>query len=242
MKIGCCSDDIDDHLRIEQSGFDYIELPVSYLCAEQPIEEYEEIRDNILSWEIKPEVWYDFVPENISVTGEEVDIYRLEKLTRTVCERMEELGGEVLVFYTKPVPDGFSPERAFEQTIEFLSLAGKISGAYGITIAVEPISSAQIDTISEGLRIIRAVNNPFVKLLADTFHMNSKSQMIVDIANGGEDIVHVHLNSLTPIANEDICRKLFKKLYDVGYDNRISLHSIPADIDIAKAVEKLRTM
>ena len=229
MKIGCCSDDTDDHIRIENAGFDYIELSVDVLAAEEPEEEYEPIRDEILSWDIKPEVWYGFVPKNIPVVGKEVDSYRLEKLTRTICKRIEELGGEVLVFNMRPLPEGFSAKEAFDQTVEFLSLAGKISSAYGITIAVEPTYTGEHSTIAEGLQMVRAVDNPFVKLLADTPDVSEKSKMIADIANGGEDIAHVHICDF--VSNETDRNELLEKLTDVGYDDRISIQCDWKDFD-----------
>ena len=229
MKIGCCSsDDVDGHIRALKAGFDYTEVSADVLRND---EEYEKLREAVLEGDARPEVLRDFVPDDIPVIGEEADFGRLDEITEEVCERAEELGAEIITFTVPEVPIGFSDIRAGEQVAEFLAEAGKTAAAHGITVALEPIGG-----ITEGLKVIRAVGSPFVKLILSVGADDAKEDVTTEIAKGGEDIVHVRVAS----ADEGVCAELFDMLSDVGYDDRVS--ALCGEKDMTRRAEMLRKL
>ena len=126
MRFGCCVG-LDKALIVQDAGYDYIELPVGTVKAESPDSDFEPVLDQVRSLEIVPEAWNCLLPGDLKVTGPEIDKYRMERYLRTAFERIEEIGGEVVVFGSgdaRKVPDGFPMDEARDQIVEFVTLAG----------------------------------------------------------------------------------------------------------------------
>jgi len=230
MKFGCCVS-LNDIQTAQDAGYDYIELPVGTVKPESPNTEFEPIRELIQSYDIKPEAWNCLLPGDIKVVGPEVDMYRIERYLRTAFERIEELEGEIVVFGSgaaRNIPDGFSIDEAKEQLVEFVTLAGRVAGTYGITIAIEPLNKREtniINSVIEGLEIVQAADHPFVKLLADLYHIQEENEPLQHILDAGNEIVHVHTadtGRLYPGSGNYPNKEFMQALKHVGYNDRIS--------------------
>lgn len=231
MRFGCCAS-LEQIAPIVEAGYDYIELPVATVKAESPDIEFEPVIERVKAAGIVPEAWNCLLPGDMKITGPEVDGYRLERYLRTAFERIEELGGEVVVFGSggaRRVPDGFPLEEAREQIIEFVTLAGQIAGTHGITIAIEPLNSREcniINSVSEGLEYVRSADHPFVKVLADLYHMDEENEPILDIVEAGNELVHTHTADTGRLFPGSGCyphRQFFETLRSIGYNNRMSV-------------------
>ena len=231
MRFGCCGG-LGQIRAIQDAGYDYIEMPVDTVEPESPSSEFDEIREEIRSHEIVPEVWNYLIPDDIKIVGDEVDSYRVERYLRTAFERVEELGGEIVVFgcgESRKVPDGFDRAEARDQIIEFLTLAGQIAGTYGITIAVEPLSSNVtniINTISEAMDYVKTVDHPFVKTMVDLYQMKLENEPIQNILEADNDLVHVHTADPGRLYMESGTQPyadFFEMLRSIGYNDRMSM-------------------
>jgi sugar phosphate isomerase/epimerase len=164
----------------------------------------------------------------MKITGPEVDSYRIERYMRTAFGRIEELGGEVVVFNNqeaRSVPEGFSYQEAVGQVVDFVTLAGRISGTYGIVIAIQPINSSGcniVNTLIDALRIVHATDHPFVKLAVDFHQMQQELEPMEHIIKARAEIVHVH-------APGDVQAESLEVLREIGYNERISLDCPPSD-------------
>lgn len=213
---------MDDIQAAQEAGYDYIELPVSMVKPESPDSDFEQVADIIRSYGIVPEVWNSLLPAEMKITGPEVDTYRIERYLRTAFLRIEELGGEVVVFNSaeaRNAPQGFSSDEAAEQIIEFVTLAGRIAGTYGITIAIQPINSGQcnvINTLTDALQIVRTADHPFVKLAADIRQIQQEHEPLEHIIKARAEIVHVR-------ACADPQAEFLEVLKEIGYNERISI-------------------
>lgn len=252
MRFGCCVG-LDKMQIVQDAGYDYVELPVAVVKAESSDAEFEPVREQLGAFDIVPEAWNCLLPGDMRVAGPEVDLYRIERYLRTAFERIEELGGEVVVFGSggaRKIPDDFPADQAREQLIEFVTLAGQIAGPHGITIAIEPLRAKDTNTINsvlEGLEIVRAADHPFVKLLADLFHMDEDNEPLANIIEAGSEIVHVHTadtGRLYPGSGSYPNREFFEALETVGYNDRMSVECILKDAptECAKALEFLRKL
>jgi len=252
MRFGCCGG-LDRIQTVQDAGYDYIEMPVAAVMPESPDDEFEATLVQIRSFEIVPEAWNCMLPADFKVTGPEVDMYRVERYLRTAFARIEELGGEIVVFGSggaRRVPDSFPMEEAGEQIVEFLTMAGKIAGAHGITIAVEPLhkhDSNIINSVTDALALARAVDHPFVKVLADLFHMQEENEPISHIIDAGNELVHVHTadtERLYPGSGSYPNAELIEALRSIGYNDRVSVECTFRDWDTepAKALEFLRNL
>jgi len=252
MRFGCCVG-LDKAKIVQDAGYDYVELPVATVKPESPDAEFDEVREQIAELDILPEAWNCMLPRDLKVTGPEVDQYRLERYLRTAFERIEELSGEIVVFGSggaRNVPEGFPMEEARQQIIEFVCLAGKIAGTHGITIAIEPLNSKEsniINSVAEGLEIVRAANHPFVKVLADLYHMDEEHEPLQHVVDAGSDLVHTHTadtGRLYPGSGNYPHREFFQALRAAGYDDRMSVECkfVDFEAECRKALEFLRSI
>lgn len=250
MRFGCCAG-LDRMQVVQDAGYDYIELPVAVAKAEQPDAEFEPVAEAIASFDIAPEAWNCLLPGDMKVVGPEVDNYRIERFLRTAFTRIEEVGGEIVVFGSggaRRVPEGFPMDEAREQIVEFVTLAGQIAGIHGITIAIEPLNSREsniINSVSEGLGFVKAADHPFVKVLADLYHIDEEHEPLQDVIDAGSDLVHVHTadtGRLYPGSGSYPHREFFQALKSIDYDERMSVECVFNDFEseCRRALEFLR--
>ncbi|MGC8862645.1 MAG: sugar phosphate isomerase/epimerase family protein [Armatimonadota bacterium] len=252
MRFGCCVG-LDKMGIVQEAGYDYVELPVSTVKAEAPDAEFEPIREQVQAFEIVPEAWNCLLPGDLKVTGPEVDRYRIERYLRTAFQRIEELGGELVVFGSggaRNVPQGFSMAEARDQIVEFVTLAGQIAGVHGITIAIEPLNHNEsniINSVAEGLEFARLADHPFVHVLADLYHMDEEHEPLEHLVEADGDLVHTHTadtGRFYPGSGSYPHREFFEKLRSIGYNDRMSVECKWNDFrtECAKALEFLRNL
>ena len=231
MRFGCCAG-LDQIQIVQDAGYAYVELPVGAIKAESPDSEFDSIREQIQSYEIIPEAWNCLLPADMKVTGPEFDKYRIERYLRTAFERIEELGGEIVVFgsgLARWVPDGFPMDEANDQIVEFVTLAGQVAGIHGITVAVEPLNPKEsniINSVKEGLEIVKKADHPFVKLLADLYHIEEAGEPMSNVAEAGDEIVHTHTADTGRRytgSGSYPHKEYLGALKSVGYDDRLSV-------------------
>lgn len=240
MILGCCAS-LDKIEIVRDIGYDFVELGVGAMKPESPESEFEAISEIIYSSGIAPEVWNCLLPGDMKLVGPEVDSYRIERYLRTAFERIEELGGEIVVFGSgaaRTMPDGFPADEAHDQLKTFLKLAGQVAGAHGITITVEPLNSKDtnsINTITQAVGLVKEVDHPFVKVLVDSFHMLLESEPVSAIAGATGLIAHAHVadtGRLYPGSGEYPTQEFITALQAAGYDGRLSVECYWNDFNI----------
>lgn len=252
MRLGCCGG-LDNAKMMRDAGCDYIELPVATVKPEQSDSEFEPVRDQLREVGIVPEAWNCLLPGDLKVTGPEVDGHRVERYLHTAFRRVEELGGEIVVFGSggaRKVPDGFPMEEAREQILAFLSVAGQTAGIHGITVAIEPLNRKEsniINSVTEAADIAADVGHPFVKVLADLYHMDEDSEPLESVVRAGEDLVHVHTadtGRLYPGSGRYPHIEFLQLLKEVGYTGRMSVECVFSDFEpeCRKSIEFLRDL
>lgn len=250
MRFGCCAG-LDRIGIVQDAGYEYVELPVGVVKAESPDSEYEPIKEQIRSFDIVPEAWNCLLPGDLKVTGPEVDKYRMERYLRTAFERIEELGGRVVVFGSggaRNVPEGFDMNEGKDQIVEFVTLAGGIAGAHGITIAIEPLNKREtniINSVAEGELFVQKAGHPFVKVLADLYHIDEEKEPLDDVVDADGDLVHTHTadtGRCYPGSGEYPHEEFFMVLRKIGYNERMSVECRWNDFETEcrKALEFLR--
>ncbi len=252
MRFGCCAE-LEQIKMVQDAGYDYIELPVSCIDAEAPEQEFEQIMEDILSYDIPPEVWHHLLEKDMKVVGPETDPYRVERYIRTAFKRIEDLGGEVVVFGSagaRTIPDGFPRDEAIDQVVDFLSLAGQIAGQHGLYVAVEPLSSSQtnlINSLAETMEIVTLTGHPFVKVLTDFYEMQAIGESVESLVSVGADIIHAHTADTgrrRPGSGNLPQKSFLQTLKKAGYNDRVSVQCIFDDPkkEMKEAVEYLRSL
>lgn len=92
--------------------------------------------------------------------------------------------------------DGVDKETALGYLADALAELGSFAGRHGVPLIFEPLNRYEtnlVNTVEDGLNLLRRINNSHVKLLADLFHMNIEEADIAEsLKRGASDIGHVH--------------------------------------------------
>jgi sugar phosphate isomerase/epimerase len=199
MRIGICAapQEITPSLYLP---FDYVEGHVQeLLLPEQPDAAFETNRNLTKSCRRSTIAANCFFPANLKVTGPSVDYARLVQYAEVTFERAKALGIQTIVFGSagaRMLPDGWSAIRGFEQYVEALNRLAPLAEKQGVTIVVEALNYGEcnlINTLDEGSEAVRRCNHPYVRLLADLFHMLRNGEGPDSILRHAAVITHSHL-------------------------------------------------
>ena len=111
--------------------------------------------------------------------------------------------------------------------------------AKGVTICIEPLNRFETDflnTCDQGLRLVRAVKSPAVKLHLDTFHMNiEEKDQAAAIRKAGKLLGHFHAcgsDRGTPGGDHIAWPSIVKALKAVGYKGEVVIESFTTDVKV----------
>lgn len=137
----------------------------------------------------------------------------------------------------------------------FIGMAQKLC-AYAaqkdVTLILEPVNRYEIDfinSVAEGVELMRKVDRPNMKLMPDVFHMNIEDVTIGgELARNIEYVQYIHLadsNRLAPGQGHTDFPEIFRCLKDANYNGWVSVEILPKpDPDTAarQAVEYLKPL
>ena len=111
--------------------------------------------------------------------------------------------------------------------------------AHGKVICLEPLNRFETDflnTVEQGLQMIREVKSPALKLLLDTFHMNiEEKNPAAAIRRAGRHLGHFHASASdrgTPGNDNVDWRSVAKALQDIRYDGAVVIESFTQDVKV----------
>ncbi len=111
--------------------------------------------------------------------------------------------------------------------------------ANGKIICLEPLNRFETDflnTVEQGLQMIREVKSPVLKLLLDTFHMNIEEKNPADaIRRAGKHVGHIHASASdrgTPGNDHVDWRGVAQALRDIKYDGAVVIESFTQDVKV----------
>ncbi len=195
VQIGVCHSSRDLGKAV-QFGFDYLE-PAAAEIAEMDGPSFERFRAEVLASPLRCESFNSFI-RKLRVVGDDVKRGALGDYLASTLERCRQLGGKVVVWGSagsRNVPDGFSRDRAREQILSFLALAGDIGRSTGIVIAIEPLRKQEsniINTGAEALQLVKDAAHPNIQMIIDYYHLREENEDPEIIRAARNHIVHFH--------------------------------------------------
>src|SRR5690606_23867775 len=104
----------------------------------------------------------------------------------------------------------------------------------GVTLMLEPVNRYECDfvnSIEEGVALLKRIDRPNFKLMPDVFHMNIEDVTIADeLAKYIRYISYIHLadsNRLAPGQGHTDFKKIFDRLAASQYDGWVSVEILP---------------
>ena len=134
--------------------------------------------------------------------------------------------------------------------VKNLKELAKYAEAKGVRICIEPLNRFETDflnTCDQGLRLVKAINLPNVKLHLDTFHMNiEEKNQAAAILKAGKHLGHFHACGTdrgTPGGDSLDWKPIVAALKKIGYKQDVVIESFTTDVKvIARAAAIWRAM
>ena len=141
-------------------------------------------------------------------------------------------------------------KREFALVVKNLKVLCAYAEKKGVQICVEPLNRFETDflnTCEKGLRLIKAVNSPVLKLHLDTFHMNiEEKNQAAAIRKAGKLLGHFHAcgsDRGTPGNDHIDWTPIVKALKGIRYKGDVVIESFTTDVKvIARAAAIWRRM
>ena len=213
-------------------GFDYLELPLTRICALSD-DEFEELTAYIEAAGINVEALYDMLPDDLRVNGTDVRAQAQHAYLDKAFYRAKHIGAKIIAFdapKARNVPPVFDFAMARRQTGNFLRIVQGHAVGCDIQVAIQNYRHAEcnlINTVSEAALMAALLQLNQVGVLADTVQMAYAAEPVEALIRCGSSLLHVHTGS--PISRdlpkdgdgEDYV-KLFRTLMRRGYQGRVS--------------------
>ena len=135
--------------------------------------------------------------------------------------------------------DDKTKAKHFKLVVKNLKVIGKHAQKKGVELDIEPLNRFETDflnTCDQGLRLVKAVNLPNVKLHLDTFHMNIEEKDQAEaIRKAGKLLAHFHAcgsDRGTPGGDHIAWPSIVKALKSVGYKGDVVIESFTTDVKV----------
>ena len=221
--------------RLQKYGYDGIEF-----AAEPATLDARHLRDPMARYGISCTSLCGIFPENRDLTaprGEAADAavhYVMDSVDLAV-----KVGAPLMIVVPSPVgrvspPEGRSFEELWECTAQNITRAADYAQNKGVILAIEAINRYETylaNTLEKALRLVREINHPAVKIMADLFHMSLEERSIPDsLRMVSEELVHVHIADNTReaagLGSTDF-KAAMRTLRDIGYQGSITMEFMP---------------
>lgn len=234
MRFGVCCNQ-EKFLTVKNAGYDYVELSISNL-AQITEEQFKELKASLNDLNLKAETFNGFFPSDTAIVGENrLNDSQIAEFAKKGLSRAAEIGGEIAIIGSgaaRNIPLSFDKNVARNQFMQVLHICGAAAAENGMKIAVEPLKKQEtnlINTVGEGLQLVREMSDSNVGCLADFHHMFCEKEDLSALLNSAPLLLHVHLaranedRRMPEAEDEPDLVRYAKALKAAGYNNRISL-------------------
>jgi len=253
IPIGACTS-IENAPVAIGSGCGYIEEGVSrFLMPDRSADEFNRHLERVRGYGMPVLACNSFIPGRLKSTGPEADHDGVLRYAETAFHRANEAGVEIIVFGSsgsRRIPEGFDRQQARHQFVSLLQRMGSLADSTDVTIAIEPLQRGEcnfINTVREGRSIVRDVDHPSIRLLADFYHMMRENEGADVFTRDDRDLlVHLHIaekaERTPPGTAGDDFTSYFRALKDMQYEGLLSIECRWDDIhaQLPQAVRTIR--
>lgn len=199
MKFGVCIGTDAARMRIvKEIGFDYAESH----CQEL-------VKASLQTLDAMTAVGLPILTANcfigLPVVGPERDDAAIRTYLEALFARAEAVGLGCLVFGSgraRRIPEGMTYADGMAQIESFLSeLVLPAAEKYRTPVAIEPLRRQEcncLNTVAEAAALAKKINSPFIRVLADVFHMTQEGEALDTLPQYRDLLIHTHTSNPTP--------------------------------------------
>jgi sugar phosphate isomerase/epimerase len=240
-EVGVCTN-LSNGEFLKQNGYSFIEESVGhFLMPTKNEKEFNEMLQQAQNAALPVKTCNSFIPKELKSVGPDAMHTQILEFAETTFRRAQKAGVGIIVFGSggsRAIPEGFSHEKARDQFIELCKKMASIAQKNNITIVLEPLNTTEcnfINSVMEGGEIVKKVNHPNFRLLADIYHMRMENEGPESIIQFGKLIKHVHIaekkDRAAPGTYDEDFSPYFDALKKTGYKGKISIEARWQDFD-----------
>jgi len=268
MKFALCNEMFENRPVAEvcsvagRLGYHGIEIaPFTLCCSAKDItvQQRKEVRQIIkeAGLEMVGLHWLFVGPAGLHMTTPDDAVWqRTKDYLCILIDLCAELGGKVMVIGSpkqRCIVEGQTKNDAWKRAVDLFSAVVGRASECGVTLCIEPLSPQETDfinTVEEGLQMVREINHHNFKLHLDVKAMCSEQKPVPDIIRSvqAEDIGHFHVNDPNlygPGMGDVDYRPIAEAIQDIGWDKWLSVEVFKYDPDpetiARKSIEYLRS-
>jgi len=230
--LGICSGS-DKAEKLKAIGYDFIEGGSAVtLKPETSDAEFAPELEKIKSCVLPTRSCNGFIPGKFRLTGPEIAHDAALDYAVKACQRADAAGIPYIVLGSggaRKLPPGFDSARGKAQFIEFCQRLGDRIKDCKVTIVLEPLNKGEtnlLNSVTEGIEYVDAINHPRIQLLADFYHMMKEKEGPDAIRKACERIRHCHIAEMegrkAPGTKGEDLSGFFKALKDIRYTGGVS--------------------
>ena len=149
------------------------------------------------------------------------------------------VGTKLMIVVPSPVgrtglPEGKTYEQMWEAAVRNLREAADYAQSRQFTLVIEAINRYEtyfVNTLDQAYRLVKEVNHPAVKIMADLFHMSIEERdLCSSLRMISDELVHVHVADNTReaagLGNTDFKAVLYQ-LRDLNYQGALTMEFMP---------------
>lgn len=217
---------IMDPLKIAP-GFEASEIPSGKIIDPMlPGHDWQEKKKEILSWGM-PEMKVSSHWINAPCNTPDADWEVLEFFTKRSLKRLGDLGVKTAGIYGKFFRKA-DTIKAMDDALRYANLIGDEAAKNGMNVVLEPMADPDslFPTYTEGLRFVKELNHPGVKLMADLNYFLRNEEPFDVLRAEPEWNLHCHIAGRGGQPNvggiRDIHKAFFEVLRDTHYEGAVS--------------------
>ena len=194
--------------------------------------------------------WLFVGPDGLHITTPDDAVWRKTRdYLNTLIDLCSDLGGKVLVIGSpkqRSLLDGQTRQGAWQRAKQLFCAVLDKAGERGVTLCIEPLAPEETDfinTVSEGMQMVRQINHPNLKIHLDVKAMWSEPTPVPDIIRSvrAEDIGHFHVNDANlygPGMGDVDYGPIAAAVQDIGWDKWLSVEVFKYDPDPETIAER----
>ena len=187
--------------------------------------------------------WLFAGPTGLHMTTTDNKIWgRTRDYLSCLLDLCSDLGGKILVLGSprqRSLVPGQTAEGGAARAAELLESVLDKAGNLDLTICLEPLSPVETDfinTVAQGMEMVRQINHPSLKIHLDIKAMCSEPTPVPDIIRSvrAEDIGHFHVNDANfygPGMGDVDYGPIAEAIGDIGWDKWLSVEVFKYDPD-----------
>jgi hydroxypyruvate isomerase len=229
--------------RVAQAGYHHVELVGEFKKWSE--DDYRRILARMETLKVSVDATSGVSPGFADPAGGDAFLSALKELIpaaqRLQCKQIILLSGKVI--------EGAPTGSQHAASIEALKRAADVLSSAGLVAVIEPIDRIEnptiyLDGVTEAFEIVKAVDNPHVKVLYDVYHEQRQFGNLIEKFEAHIDQVGlIHIADVPgrhePGTGEINYLNIYRKLAELGYKGTIAMEFYPTG-DIVETLRRAR--